>query len=890
MNNASSYEEQKRSEEELEQLRIAAESGDKNAIYEYGKELAKRGSSNDVLNWLNSCELVDAASFFHYLGSCYLKGNGVEKDEKEAFQWFLKAADQGNAEAQNNVGICYLKGDGVEKDEKEAFQWFLKAAEQRDAEAQYNVGACYLKGDGVEKDEKNAFQWFLKAAEQELAKAQNNVGTCYSNGDGVEKDEKEAFQWFLKAAEQKLAVAQYNVGICYLNGGGVEKDEKEAFQWFLKAAEQELAKAQNNVGACYLKGDGVEKDEKNAFQWFLKATEQELAEAQYNVGICYFYGNGVEEDEKEAFQWFLKAAEQEFFEAQFAVGYCYLKGVGVKKDEEKAYHYLFKAAENGSFEAQCLLGVKFNKFIEIDKYNTNVLENIEQQADANNDFAQFTLAEMEFWGNDVVKRDRYNAAYWYEKIKGSDSYSEQAKRRLAFMNYFGLGTPKNIDKAKELWQEIGYSWERDPRPVSLKELLICYVESFGRNTFDTPECSLWDKLYIPLKRLNYSRYSNVSFEKFLMFCNKHHDIEPFPSISIDVFWNILMHYEDARQILHNSKKPAKLLKAVKEGMRDVFEELCEEDREFLGRVNVFFSIREAFDVKKLEPWSIRIHNEDLLSKDSLSFILDSETLKSAANRLNSISNGQFSRDLNFAERVIRRDVASCIEAVEDESGYYDYETRSAMNDILESQEFSVIVKYVKNLMGRAEKEETENDVPDTTINDNVNEYKNVPEDKIIKNMPHIDLLSKNEAEFLAKLLAGKENLNGPKKYYLNESDINKFISFFSDGSYIVKPDASKIRWIETWPSLKKLVQIIFDIKDKQAKEEKKRQADKKHPKHVKMPTKKGVYENIVNAFVFGSDKKEITVSSIRNNSAEKGLNDNEIKILENMAEQALGIE
>jgi len=647
------------------------------------------------------------------------------------------------------------------------------------------------------------------------------------------------------------------------------------------------------VGLCYLYGDGVEEDEKEAFQWFLKAAEQELVVAQCLVGWGYLGGEGVEKDEKEAFQWFLKAeaAEPEFVEAQYAVGYCYLKGVGVKKGEEKAYHYIFSAAENGSFEAQCLLGFKFNKCIEIDKNNTNALEKIKQQADANNVDAQFALAEMEFWGNDVVKRDRYNAAYWYEKIKGSDSYSEQAKRRLAFMNYFGLGTPKNIDKAKELWQDLGYNWEGDSRPVSLKELLICYVESFGRNTFEEPECKLWDKFYIPLKRLNYSRYSDVSFVKFWKFCDKYHNKEQFPSISIDAFWNILMHYEDARQILQYSKKPAKLLKAVKGGMRDVFEELCEEeDREFLGRVNVFFSIRDAFDVKKLEPWSINIHNEDLLSKNSLSILLDSETLKSASNRLISKGKSQFSRDLNFAERVIRRDVASCIEAVEDESGYYDYETRSAMNDILESQEFSVIVKYVKNLMGRAEKEETENDVPDTTINDNVNEYKNVPEDKIIKNMPHIDLLSKNEAEFLAKLLAGKENFNGPKKYYLHESDINKFISFFSDGSYIVKPDASKIRWIETWHSLKKLVQIIFDIKDKQAKEEKKRQADKKHPKHVKMPTKKGVYENIVNAFVFGSDEKEITVSSIRNNSAEERLNDNEIKILENMAEQALGIE
>ena len=314
---------------------------------------------------------------------------------------------------------------------------------------------------------------------------------------------------------------------------------------------------------------------------------------------------------------------------------------------------------------------------------------------------------MEFWGNDVVKRDRYNAAYWYEKIKGSDSYSKQAKRRLAFMNYFGLGVPKNVEKAKELWQEIGYSWERDPRPVSLKELLICYVESFGRNTFEEPECKLWDKFYIPLKRLNYSRYSDVSFVKFWEFCDKYHK-KPFPSISIDSFWNMLKNYEDARQILQYSKKPEKLLKAVKEGMRDVFEELCEEeDREFLGRVNVFFSIREAFDVKKLEPWSINTSNNNLLSKDSLSFILDSETLKSAANRLNSISNGQFSRNLNFAERVIRRDVASCIEAVDDVSGYYDYETRHNMNDILVSSEFSEVTNYVKRLLDKKEENSTE---------------------------------------------------------------------------------------------------------------------------------------------------------------------------------------
>ena len=88
------------------------------------------------------------------------------------------------------------------------------------------------------------------------------------------------------------------------------------------------------------------------------------------------------------------------------------------------------------------------------------------------------------------------------------------------MNYFGLGMGKDLEKAKKLWQEIGYSWDNDIRPEQLKEILICFVEGHGRNTYDTPECKLWDKAYIPLKRQNYSHYASLSFEKFCAFCKK----------------------------------------------------------------------------------------------------------------------------------------------------------------------------------------------------------------------------------------------------------------------------------------------------------------------------------------------------------------------------------
>ncbi|PKQ70984.1 tetratricopeptide repeat protein [Aeromonas sobria] len=42
----------------------------------------------------------------------------------------LDAAEQGNAEAQNQLGEMYGNGLGVEQDEQLSMAWFRKAAEQ----------------------------------------------------------------------------------------------------------------------------------------------------------------------------------------------------------------------------------------------------------------------------------------------------------------------------------------------------------------------------------------------------------------------------------------------------------------------------------------------------------------------------------------------------------------------------------------------------------------------------------------------------------------------------------------------------------------------------------------------------------------------------------------
>jgi len=52
----------------------------------------------------------------------------VAENPSEAARWYQKAADQGNADAQNALGQLYAKGVGVREDFVQAHKWFNIAA------------------------------------------------------------------------------------------------------------------------------------------------------------------------------------------------------------------------------------------------------------------------------------------------------------------------------------------------------------------------------------------------------------------------------------------------------------------------------------------------------------------------------------------------------------------------------------------------------------------------------------------------------------------------------------------------------------------------------------------------------------------------------------------
>ena len=63
-------------------------------------------------------------------------GPGVPQDYAEAVKWYRKAAERGDALAQNNLGFMYDYGQGVPEDDLLAHIWYNLAAAARNEDAE----------------------------------------------------------------------------------------------------------------------------------------------------------------------------------------------------------------------------------------------------------------------------------------------------------------------------------------------------------------------------------------------------------------------------------------------------------------------------------------------------------------------------------------------------------------------------------------------------------------------------------------------------------------------------------------------------------------------------------------------------------------------------------
>lgn len=143
------------------------------------------------------------------LGYMYLKGRGVQKDKKTAYEKFLISANNGHARAMFNLARMFECGVGVNKDEQQALQWYNDAAALGDKNAIKKSKELALKFDHLKHDPSHQFPQFnlLKVKEQVLDKlthlSKNVPGNPKTSNSVVAELIKEGVTQFNTKMEKK---------------------------------------------------------------------------------------------------------------------------------------------------------------------------------------------------------------------------------------------------------------------------------------------------------------------------------------------------------------------------------------------------------------------------------------------------------------------------------------------------------------------------------------------------------------------------------------------------------------------------------------------------------------------------------------------------------------
>lgn len=243
----------------------------KNSYKEKALEFVKKNDKDALLSYLDNVEIKNDPEMQTLIGCLHYEGELLEHDDQLAIDWWKKAALQGNESAQifldkadlseeklkellqkatqnhlpslKNLALRYFCGAGVEKDEKQAFEFYEKAASLGSLSAQCELAKMYFQGQGIEKNLKNAFIWWEKAAKLGCAESQMHLAIMYVNGEYVEQDMKMAQKYLESSANQGLDISQYKLSKLYEQCGRGTSYRK----WLKKSADQGYDQAKQEL-------------------------------------------------------------------------------------------------------------------------------------------------------------------------------------------------------------------------------------------------------------------------------------------------------------------------------------------------------------------------------------------------------------------------------------------------------------------------------------------------------------------------------------------------------------------------------------------------------------------------------------------------------------------
>lgn len=134
-------------------------------MYHIGK-LISQDESAALKLYIKAAEKEDKEAQ-GWLGYAYREGRfGLNLDAEKAKSWYLKSIDNGNTHSMLALGWMYENGNGVQKDEIKAVEFYRRAAEANNSGAIYALALLYWSGQaGLPVDKTEANRLFRKAAD-----------------------------------------------------------------------------------------------------------------------------------------------------------------------------------------------------------------------------------------------------------------------------------------------------------------------------------------------------------------------------------------------------------------------------------------------------------------------------------------------------------------------------------------------------------------------------------------------------------------------------------------------------------------------------------------------------------------------------------------------------
>ncbi len=238
------------------------------AFYEANQSICK--DSQKAARYFNSALKEGNSEAYYYFGMLYRSGNGVQKCNITAFEYFKRGTHAKDPKSMAQLSVCYLFGEGVELSDSLGVVYAKMSAEAGDPYGMFRRASHRLYGTLTNRNLSVALHYTKKALEKGSTKAKMHLANFCFYGLATEQDAPRAIQLWTECVEAGGYACILDLAHCYEHGLGVDVDLQRAAELYRTGSEIAYDSCRRKFtqafyGMCLVRGRGVEQDLKKGW-------------------------------------------------------------------------------------------------------------------------------------------------------------------------------------------------------------------------------------------------------------------------------------------------------------------------------------------------------------------------------------------------------------------------------------------------------------------------------------------------------------------------------------------------------------------------------------------------------------------------------------------------